>query len=511
MTDRVSRRRFAPVVAGLTLGVSALGLTVAGKLLAFGRDVVLSKYFGANSATDALFIANTIPGILWAAILVTINVVFLPLYLARRMDSERAAGEFVNEALQVYVLLALLMTTLCILGSGAIVHWTARGASAETLVLAQNLTIIMALGFVFSGYVGVQNAIQQATGHYKAPLAVPIVNNALAIAGVIAGAWFHDIRIAVIAAVGAWVIQAPLQRLQTRAFYPTVWKVSVSRQNLSRLALLSAPVMLGTFLDQVNIYIGIYLAGDMGAGAISHLNYASRLAMFLATTFSMLVSYFLFPRLAADATLADDRRTGRTLALGVLLIVVATLPPTVVSVMLRHDVVSLVYGRGALSPADLSATATAYAYFALGIVFIAVREIFNRLFFSHQRMVAPLMIGIVASLANYLVSRWLGATMGTAGVALGASVAGVVYLAGQVLVAFVWKPGLFNRALVLELGALVLAAVPAWWLLARVLPAMADWALLARLFAGGGLFTAVFLLVLAPLVWFGGFRRWLAD
>ncbi len=495
------------MLSGLTFGLVAVALTVAGKLLAFGRDVVMSKYFGAGPETDAFFIANTIPGVLWAAALVTINVVFLPLYLARRAVGQDAAAAFVNQSVQIYFLLALTMTTVCVLAAGPIVQFSAPGAAPATIQLARSLTVIMAFGFAFSSYVGVQNAIQQASGMYKAPLSVPIVNNVLAIVGIIVAAHYNDIRIAVIAAVLAWVLQAPLQRLQTLHLYKTVLRPVVTRSTLSRLALLSLPVMLGTFLDQINIYIGIYLAGGMGPGAISHLNYASRLAMFLATTFSMLVSYFLFPRLAVDAVAADDKRTGMTLALGVLLIVGATLPPTVVSVMMREDVVSLVYGRGALSQEDITATASAYALFALGIVFIAVREIFNRLFFSHQRMVVPLVIGVVASVVNFLVSRWLGGVMGPAGIALGASVAGAVYLLGQAIVTFIWKPGLFTRALAVELAALAIAAVAGWGVLAVALPLLENWPLVLRLLGGGVIFSTVFLLVLAPLVWRGAFRR----
>ncbi|WP_298096272.1 murein biosynthesis integral membrane protein MurJ [Brevundimonas sp.] len=494
-------------MSSLKFGLVAVILTVAGKLLAFGRDVVMSKYFGAGSATDAFFIANTIPGVLWAAALVTINVVFLPLYVAKRAEGDESAANFVNQSIQIYLLLALAMTSLCVLAAGPIVQLSAPGASPETVETATSLTVIMAFGFAFSSYVGVQNAIQQATGLYRAPLSVPIVNNVLAIVGIIVAAQYNDIRIAVIAAVLAWVLQVPIQRLQTRHLYSTTLRPLISRDTVSRLALLSLPVMLGTFLDQINIYIGIYLAGGMGPGAISHLNYASRLAMFLATTFSMLVSYFLFPRLAVDAVAADDARTGRTLALGILLIVGATLPPTVVSVMMREEVVSLVYGRGALSADDIAATASAYALFALGIVFIAVREIFNRLFFSHQRMVVPLVIGAVASVVNFFVSRWLGEFMGPAGIALGASAAGAVYLLGQAAVTFIWKPRLFTRALAIELVALFGAAVAGWLALRAMLPLLEDWALVLRLLGGGVIFTAVFLLALTPLVWRGGFRR----
>lgn len=501
---RAKRTRYG---AFMITGLLAVSLTVVGKLLGFGRDVAISFFFGANNSTDAFFIANMIPGIMWTAIFVTINVVFLPLYISRRLTSERDAETFANEAVQIYLILALAVAVACALGSGAIVHWTAPGAPAATLQLAQTLTLIMAVGFVFSGYVAVQNAIQQAHGLYQLPLMVPVINNLLAIVGVVLAAKFGDIKIAIVAAVLAWVLQAPIQRFQTRRFYSTVWGLAVKAATLRRLALLSAPVMLGTFLDQINIYVGIYLAGGLGVGAITHLNYASRLAMFLATTFSMLVSYFLFPRLAADAAGSDDRRTARTLAFGMLLVAAATAPAAIVGVVMRHDVVGLVYGRGALSAAGVASTATAFAYFSIGIVFVALREIFNRLLFSHQRMVAPLVIGIVASVTNFAISKWLSGTMGTAGIALGASTAAVVYLVGQVLVVVAWKPRLISRELMIGLAAIAVAVIPAWFALNRLLPVLASYPILIRLLAAGAIFTLVFVATLAPLAWRSGLRR----
>ena len=114
-------------MSSLKFGLVAVILTVAGKLLAFGRDVVMSKYFGAGSATDAFFIANTIPGVLWASALVTINVVFLPLYVAKRAAGHEPAANFVNQSIQIYLLLALAMTSVCVLAAGPIVQLSAPG------------------------------------------------------------------------------------------------------------------------------------------------------------------------------------------------------------------------------------------------------------------------------------------------------------------------------------------------------------------------------------------------
>ena len=495
------------MVGILGAGALAVFLTFAAKILSFGRDVVMSAAFGANMATDAFFIANTIPGVVWAVVLVTINAVFLPLYMRLRVAAPAEAAAFLRHAVQIYLALALLIALACALAAGPIVHMTSPGAPPATLALAKTLTVIMSVGFAFSGYVAVQNAVQQAHGRFQAPLLVPVVNNLLAIAGVLVAWRMNDIRIAVVFAVGAWLVQAPLARWQTRDLNPRVTFKLVDGATFRRLSLLSLPVMLGAFLDQLNIYVGIYLAGGLGVGAISHLNYASRLAVFLATTFSTLVSYFLFPRLAADAAVNDDARTRRSVSLGVLLVAATTAPLMIVSFVLRHDIVSLVYGRGALGPADVDETARAFAYYSIGIVFVGVREIFNRLFFSFQKMNTTLVIGIASTVGNILASAWLSRSMGPAGIALGASVGAGIYLVGQLVAVALWKPGLLGRDLPLGLAAIVAATAPAWIVTTWLMPRLADMAPLPRFVLVSGTFGVVFLVVAAPIILRGGFLR----
>jgi len=194
-------------------------------------------------------------------------------------------------------------------------------------------------------------------------------------------------------------------------------------------------------------------------------------------------------------------------ALGILLVVAATAPAAIVGVEMRRDVVGLVYGRGALSATGVASTAAAFAFFSIGILFIAVREIFNRLFFSHQRMLVPLVIGIVASVINFAVSRWLSGTMGTSGIALGASAAAVAYLVGQVLVVLVWKPGLISRHLIVGLAAISIAAIPAWFAVDRLLPILGAFPILVRLAVAGFIFTVIFVAILIPIAWRTGLRQ----
>jgi len=484
----------------------AIFLAAGGKITAFLKDIALSFYFGAGSDTEAYFIANIIPGLIWLAILTTITAVFLPIYQERRQASVLAAARFAQEATQVYAGAAILLALLCIALAGPIVGLTAPGAAPETLVLARQLTMIMAVGFLFTGYVGLQNAIQQANGQFLPPLAAPVANNLISIGAIALAAWAGSIHLAVVGAVFGWAVQAPLQRWGTLRYHPPRWRWQARPDTVRRLSALSAPVMLGVLLDQVNIYVGMAVAGRLGPGAISHLNYGARLSMFLATVFSWLVAYFLFPRLAALAARGDDSGVGRTLSAGLFLIAALTAPVLVVAITLSESFVGFVFGRGAFTGSDVAATAAVFGFYAWGVLFIAMREMVNRVFFSYQRTGAPLVIGAAAlavnAVAAVLLARWMGVT----GVALAATLSALVYAGLQFGGIAIWKPALLRFDLVKLLGAVAVAGGACLGVATVVGATLSDLSDLARLAAAGAAAGLIYLVVLTGLLGAMGYR-----
>lgn len=499
-------KRSSRLLSTSTIVITAAALAVAGKLGAFGKDVILSYYFGLGTATDAYFIANVLPGLVWLSVFSTIAAVFLPWYAAQRKSSVAAAALLAQEATRVYLMASTGLTLLCIVFAGPIVWVTAPEASADTLVLARQLTVIMAVGFIFTGYVGLQNAIQQANGQFLPPLIAPVANNLLSMAAIALAAWVGSVHLAVVGAVLGWAVQAPLQRWLTLRYHPPRWRWKVRPETLRRLSVLSAPVMLGVLLDQVNIYVGMAVAGRLGPGAISHLSYAARLAMFLATVFSWLVAYLLYPRLAALAARRDDPGVGRTLSIGLFLIAATTVPVLIVAISLSESFVGFIFGRGAFDAADVTETAAVFSLYALGALFISTREMINRVFFSYQRTGPPLIIGAAALAVNVVAAILLGRTLGVAGVALAASLSAMVYAVLQFGWIGIWKPVLLQLDLGKLLGTVAMAGVVCLVItavLGRRLEDLPDFARLVMVGAGGGL---AYLVVLAALLRFLGFH-----
>lgn len=478
-------------------------LTIVGKLTALGKDIVFAGSFGAGPSADAYYIANQLPGLIWLAVSGTIVPVFAPLYV-QRLGQAGAASSFANQAVRYYVYAGIILTTVCLLAADALVWMVAPALDPATHDLAVDLTRIMALGFVLTAYVGVQSAIQQANSRFIAPMAVPVINNLVTIAAIMLAWYWNNVAIAVAGAVGAYLIQAIIQRLQTMRYYVAELRFGIPADVVKRLSLLSAPVGLALLLDQLHLLVANALASGFGTGAIAQFNYANRLALFVAGVFSWLVSYVFFPALAANAAKHDDTANAALLTRALAIILIATAPVAAGTLVMREEVVALIYQRGAFGGADVTATASLFGLLTVGIIFVAMRELLNRVFFSYQRTAAPLLVGAVAIAANVALSLWLVQRIGLPGVALGNALAAVVYFAGQLALLWRWKPGLLQPRLLAYGGAVGLAVLTAYFVTDYLADyAMGEWPVMVRLLIGGAAlmvsYVPVLLLALALL------------
>lgn len=412
------------------IGIVAV-LTILSKAGAFAKDVLLSYIFGAGASTDAYFIANAIPGLVFAGFFSTIGLVFLPIYTRTLNKPEKDSQNTINNAIVIYISIAMTLSVFTIVFAEWLVKLSAPGASNEVLKTAATLTRILAIGFVFSGWVGIHNAIQQSHKSFILPITVPVVNNLAVIIGLIVSMYFGGIILVAIFAILGWALQAPIHGFLARGYYKLKPNTPISSKLAKQLLILSIPVFFSVFLDQFNIIIDLVLSSGFGGGAISHLSFAARLSLFLSGLFSLLVSYFIFPHLSDSLASGDITATNRTLGFGLGVVILLTTPLSIMSILLDREIISIIFQRGAFTETDVAATAEILKFYAAGILFIAIREVFNRLFYSDQRTTAPLVFAAISAAINIASSLYLMETMGVAGIAAGTSIGAAAYVVMQ--------------------------------------------------------------------------------
>ncbi|ORT59467.1 hypothetical protein BKD26_13610 [Streptomyces sp. CB03238] len=228
-----------------------------------------------------------------------------------------------------------------------------------------------------------------------------------------------------------------------------------------------APVVVFAVSRQSQVLVERFLAAPLPAGAISHLNYAQKVAQ-LPMVLSLMLCTVSFPvvarALAAGDTAAARRRAERDLLLaGVIVLVGAA---TVVAA--APQIVQVLFQRGAFDGADTAATAAVMRVYALGLLGQTLVGALVRCYFSASR---PLWYPAAAMLGGIAVTAaagraWAG-PWGTPGIAA-ANALGITLTAALLLLGVRRQSvPLDARRLALGLARLTAAAAVAtaagWW------------------------------------------------
>ncbi|QMV12349.1 murein biosynthesis protein MurJ [Streptomyces lincolnensis] len=419
-------------------------LSVAGAMLGLARDQALARLFGAGSETDAFLVAWTVPEFA-ATLLIEDGMAFalvpaFSLALARR--AQGAPGDPVR-ALVASTLprLALAFVAVSALIAGTapyLVEALAPGLPDPALAVdCTRITALCVLGFGLAGY---SSAALRAHRRFVAPAAIYVAYNTGIITAmfVLGGQW--GVRSAAVGvAVGSGLMVAiQLPSVWRRLRHRTADRDPVAEdppqdggRRTVTLALV-ATVLLFALCRQSQVLIERFLASTLPAGAISHLNYAQKVAQ-IPMTLSLMLCTVTFPVVAraladGDTERARDR-VERDLALAACLVLLGA--ATVIAC--APQIIELLFQRGAFTAADTAATANVMRVYALGLLGQTLVGCLVRSYFSAGRPswypLATMAVGIIAT---SWIGAWAVGPWGVSGIAA-ANAAGITVTAALLL------------------------------------------------------------------------------
>ncbi|MFI5797549.1 lipid II flippase MurJ [Streptomyces sp. NPDC051677] len=476
-------------------------LSVAGALLGLVRDQALARLFGAGRDTDAFLVAWTVPE--FAATLLIEDGLAFALIPAFSMALARRSQGAPGDPVRALVAGTLPRLSLAFVAVGALLIGIAPqlvGALAPGLpdpALAVDCTRLTATCVVSFGLAGYCSAALRAHRRYLAPAAIYVAYNVGIITGmfVLGGRW--GVRSAAVGvAVGGLlmvVVQLPslLGQLRKRE---VGGEAAVGQEEPRPLdtALLTT-VLLFALCRQSQVLIERFLASHLPAGAISHLNYAQKVAQ-MPMILSVMVCTVTFPVVARALAEGDAERARSRVERDLALAACIVLLGTAAVVACAPQIVEVLFQRGAFTARDTAATAGVMRVYALGLLGQTLVGVLVRSYFSAGRgswyPVGSMAAGIaVTSLIGALSVHVWGVYGIAAANATGITVTALVLLAGMGPRSVPVSVRGVLRELSRPVGAALAAALAGAFAAAR----FAD--PLAGLAAGGLTVTVVYLLL----------------
>ncbi|PCG85275.1 virulence factor MviN [Streptomyces sp. WZ.A104] len=375
-------------------------LTVLGAVLGLVRDQAIARYFGASDASDAFLIAWTVPEMA-ATLLIEDGMALLLVPAFSLALTRRAADEGKGESDPVRDLVAATLPRLFLLLSGGaalliagapwVVGVLAPGLADPRLAVdCTRLTAVTVLTFGITGYF---SAALRAHRSFLPPAGVYVAYNIGIIGMTLAlhAVWGVRAAAAGVAVGSALMIltQLPMFLRLVPLARPRLPRFRRRRRRAAPTAPLLgfavlAPVVLFVVSRQSQVLVERFLASTLPAGAISHLNYAQKVAQ-MPMVLSLMICTVTFP-VVAQAMAAGNRekarlRVERDLALAGMVVLLGT------AVVLGYapQIIEVLFQRGAFDVSDTETTAQVMRVYALGLLGHCLVGALSRPFFSSGR------------------------------------------------------------------------------------------------------------------------------
>ena len=439
--------------------------TLISRILGLIRDMVIAAFFGATAATDAFFLALTIPNLLRRLLGEgTLTASFVPVYTEYLTHRPEEAPRVVHITTTIIITLLFVLTILGILLSPLIIKLQAPWWNdPEQIKLTILLTRICFPYLFFIGLVALAMGILNSHRHFLAPAVAPCLLNISIIACVI----FLSPRIyppIVTAALGfvlgglaQLLLQIPFLRAKGITFKI---KFDLHHPAVRRIALMMAPMMVGIGAYQFNFVISRLLATKLPTGSVSYLFYAFRFFEFPQGIFTVALGVAVLPSFARLVSQRRMEEFAEGVLFSVRMMLFITIPAMVGLIILRVPILNLILQRGDFTYHTTLMTAQALLYYSFSLWAYGGIQVLSRAFYALDEVKTPVTIAIVALMINTLLGFILMSPLLHAGLALAMSIAAIVNVSLLALFFRRKASGFRLRNLAASVSKTALASIP---------------------------------------------------
>ena len=394
------------------------------------REMVIAYIGGAGGDVDAYQVAFVIPEILNHIVASGfLSVTFIPIfsrYLAQDRESE--GWKVFSIILNCFGGFLLFLIVIAIFFTPKLTALVAPGLKdPQTIASAVKMTriILPAQFFFFVG--GLFMAVQFSKERFFIPALAPLFYNLGIIAGGIGlGPWLGMEGFAWGVLIGGFSGNLLIQFFGAgKVGLQYFFLFDFRHPDLKKYVWLTLPLMVGLTMTFSTEFFFRLFGSYLPEGRIAILNFGLRIMLMLVGLFGQAVGTASFPfmaRLVAENRLEEMNQllnnTLRYLAL--------VIPFSVLLMVLRSEIVLMLFQRGRFDATATALTAEVLIYFLVGAFAFAAYTVVVRGYFASQNTLFPAVYGTIAvflSIPLYLIGM---NTLGAGGVALAVSLSGIL-------------------------------------------------------------------------------------
>ncbi|MGD6958471.1 murein biosynthesis integral membrane protein MurJ [Rossellomorea aquimaris] len=402
---------------GLVTIISGLG-----KILGFARESIIAAYFGTSEVADVFFVSSLVPTLLFTAIGTAIQAGTIPLFMEERSKNERDARKLMSLLGTFFLVLSLLFIGVTMLFTQPLIKVMAPGFTPDQMDLAVKITRIMIPSMVFLTLTSISTGVLNANKKFVLPAFSATIQNVVIILATILLAntyGVYGLSIGVlIGAAGQFFIQYPSFKKSEIGFN---FHFREHKQKIFNIMILFYPIIIAAISVQLNSLVDRMVSTGLETGSVSALNYGNRLLWLPLSVILTPLITVLYPSLV-EGVLESYKKFFGIIQKGTSLILFASIPFTLLMVLIGDNLIEIAFQRGSFDKEATSITNQALFYYALGLVFFALRDFLMNGFYALKRTKVAMYSCLGAVLVNIVLSITLSKFMAVGGIALASSI-----------------------------------------------------------------------------------------
>lgn len=425
------------------------------------RDRLLATGFGASAELDTYYAAFRIPDFIYQVLILgAISAAFIPVfagYLAHKRKDE--ADKVASSILTIGFLGLSVAAGLAWLLTPQFMPFVAPGFTGAQLDTTIELTRIMLLSPILFGLSGIFGSILNSNRKFIAYATAPLFYNLGIIAGALVAPAYGLEWLAIGVVVGA-LLQMLVQLLAVlRTGFKFRPRIDWRHPGVRRIALLGIPATAGLAITQINWLLETIIATTLREGSLAQFMLASSLSMLPVGVIGVSFATAVFPVLAEAASRKATDVFTFNLVTVIRKILYFVIPASVAIMLLRAQLVRLIYGAGKFDFTDTRFVTSLLGILAVSLFAQALIPLLTRAFYALRNTKTPVLISALGVIVNIALALGFSYYLGVVGLAIAFSAASIIQLALLLFFLSAKVPAIEDSQMLRAVGQIALASL----------------------------------------------------
>ncbi len=412
----VNRRIFATMI---TVG----GFTFVVNLAATAKELVVANQFGTGDVLDAFLIAFLLPSFAINVVVGSFNAALIPTFIhVRENEGIEKAQQLFSSVTVWNTVVLVIVSVLLAMASSFVLPILGSGFSPGKQALTRSIFFVLLPILAISGLGITWAAVLNASDRFALVAISPTIKPIVTVVLLVVMSKIWGIYALAAGTVGGVVLEAGLLAWGVRqhGFY-LVPRWHGLTPPMKKVINQYMPMVAGAFLMSSTSLVDQSMAAMLGAGSVSTLNYGGKALTLILGIGSVSLSTAVFPYFSRMVAASDWAGIRHTLKTYIYLILLVTIPLTLILVFFSEPLARLFFERGAFTSADTWRVSQVQALFLLQIPFYSLCILMVRLISSLNMNHILMRVAIINLLFKIVFNYFFMQRLGVAGIALSTS------------------------------------------------------------------------------------------